>query len=304
MSTNPLISVIIPHFNSQESLKKLVASIPDDPRVEILIVDDRSEVEISESLFEERDNVKVYLNTGVKGAGAARNVGLDNCSGEWLLFADADDYFVEGAFNIILNDIKDNYLVDIIYYKPTSINLINNKVGKRHLSYEKLILEANDKFEEEQINNIKFKFFVPWSKLINRDIVTKNNIKFDEVLFSNDVMFSVQVGYFSKNIKISEDVIYCVTEGEDSLTKNKNKNALLTRLDVTFRSNDFLKQHRMDKYRAPCLNYIIWSKRFGFLFFIKTLMKVILLRQKILPRIRKEYFLNPTSLINKINGFK
>ena len=88
------ISIIIPHYNSTEMVRKLIDSIPVDNRIQTIIVDDNSSedlFELEQYLSQLPNDKKVELyknNTGVKGAGSARNVGLDHAEGKWLLFAD------------------------------------------------------------------------------------------------------------------------------------------------------------------------------------------------------------------------
>ena len=117
-------SIIIPHKNIPDLLQICLDSIPERDDIEIIVVDDNSDEEIiSKSDFPglERSDCKVIFTKEGKGAGYARNVGLDNANGKWILFADADDYFVDD-FLIIL----DKYSIlefDTIYFKLKSINI-------------------------------------------------------------------------------------------------------------------------------------------------------------------------------------
>ncbi|ELJ8501920.1 TPA: glycosyltransferase family 2 protein [Vibrio cholerae] len=301
MTNKILVSIIIPHFNSFKKLLRLVATIPDDNRIEVIIVDDNSEEKIESVLFNGRSNVKLFLNTGKKGAGSSRNIGLKNCTGQWLLFADADDYFTEGAFTQIFEDVS-NYNNDIIFYRPSSWNEDNGVEGNRHYRYEKLVLDYIEKPNKNETLNIRIKFLVPWSKLIKKELVTKNNIKFDEVMFSNDVMFSVQVGLVANSIKASKSIIYCVTENNSSLTRNKSLTAFETRLDVMFRFNDYLKEKGKHSHLSPLISYLFWARKFGFYKFSTTLIRMIVCRQRIIPKLKLDYIIRPYLVINKIKG--
>src|SRR5699024_3371812 len=101
------LSIIIPHYNSTSSLKKLINTIPDVNEIQVIIIDDHSDAEHKNELikFEKhfnRSNVEFYNNDpNKKGAGACRNIGLLHARGKWLLFADADDYFLEGFFDTV-----------------------------------------------------------------------------------------------------------------------------------------------------------------------------------------------------------
>src|SRR5699024_8599309 len=90
------LSIIIPHYNSINTLQYLLESIPNYKDIEVIVIDDHSNAESKKELIEigkkKSTNIKFLNNEPHKiGAGACRNIGLDKASGKWLLFADADD---------------------------------------------------------------------------------------------------------------------------------------------------------------------------------------------------------------------
>lgn len=89
-------SFIIPHKNSPQLLNRCVNSIPRRDDVEIIVVDDNSDpnvVDWKSFKFDDTRCLTLIQDHSCKGAGNARNVGIDNAHGRWLLFADADDYY-------------------------------------------------------------------------------------------------------------------------------------------------------------------------------------------------------------------
>ena len=120
-------SVIVPHHNTPRLLIRLLDSIPDRQDIQVIVVDDNSDIPIQEwdTLKKQiHSNVSVKLTKEGKGAGYARNVGLSLAKGEWLMFADADDYYAPDTFNIIENNLNDT--IDILYYcvdkEPGAVN--------------------------------------------------------------------------------------------------------------------------------------------------------------------------------------
>tara|TARA_R110001592_G_scaffold126336_1_gene337511 strand:+ start:153809 stop:154804 length:996 start_codon:yes stop_codon:yes gene_type:complete len=99
------VSIIIPVWNTGEYLDESVQSALaelDGIHGEVIIVDDQSDDDHTLQLLEcyktSWPSVNVILNdTGIKGAGAARNCGISQARGEWLLFLDSDDVFIEGC---------------------------------------------------------------------------------------------------------------------------------------------------------------------------------------------------------------
>ena len=96
-------TIIIPHKNISTLLQRCLNSIPERPDVQVIVVDDNSDpavVDFENFPGKDRKNTEIYLTKEGKGAGYARNVGLRHAKGEWLLFADADDFYTENAFII------------------------------------------------------------------------------------------------------------------------------------------------------------------------------------------------------------
>ena len=87
-------SFIIPHKNSVKLLNRCLDSIPQREDIEIIVVDDNSD----EKPIVKRTVEVVYLTyKESNGAGKARNIGITKAKGRWLLFADCDDYYVNGC---------------------------------------------------------------------------------------------------------------------------------------------------------------------------------------------------------------
>lgn len=234
-------TIITPHYRDVDGLKRLEKSIPNRSDIQFIIVDDNSYDDFD---FEEmirsfnRKNVELYFNSSdTKGAGGSRNVGLKHAQGKWLIFADADDYFVEGAF-----DVFDRYLntdADIIYFSPTSIDLETGQLAKRHIKYEKYIKAymENPIFRDMWL---RYKFTSPWSKMIRREIVERNGIQFENIRWSNDVMFVCKCGYFAKTIDAFMDNVYCITYQKGTLTTAVSEESYKVRIDVFIRQYLFL----------------------------------------------------------------
>lgn len=241
---NKLVSIIVPHYNTPELLMRLIKSIPVRGDIEVIVVDDNSSMpfeEISQklSMF---PHVQLFQNdSGVKGAGASRNIALRKAIGKWVLFADADDFFVDGLYENILPYLDSDY--DMIYFPPTSIDEATGKISSRHLYYLDLVRHYYDKPTLKNLIALKFGFCTPWSKLIRRSILNENNILFDEIMTSNDIMCITKCAYYSKNIKAENKTIYCVTRGSKTLTSQKDEKRFDIRIDVLIRRYCFLREH-------------------------------------------------------------
>ncbi|WP_299143012.1 glycosyltransferase family 2 protein [uncultured Vibrio sp.] len=247
-------SIIIPHYNSSETLLDLLYSIPARKDIEVIIIDDNSSSEDKTLLNEiEYDgNLTIFYNSFVnQGAGYCRNLGIEKSSGRWIIFADVDDFFMPEAFEIIDRCVNDDF--DILYFNPTSLNVLKNITGSRHRDYSAII---NNHLNRGYLDDVRFLFHVPWSKVFRAELIKKNGIKFDEIMVSNDVMFSTRSGFKSEKIDVLDYCIYCVTERRDSLTTKSSKPNLKVRYKVEIERSKFCKENGVLKYRASLISIL------------------------------------------------
>lgn len=109
---NNKISVIVPAYNSEKYIRKCIESIVNQTykNIEILIVDNNSSDrtgEIVKAYSEKNDNIH-YFFCEERGAAAARNYGIDRCTGEYICFVDADDFVEKTYCEIMFQTIKKN----------------------------------------------------------------------------------------------------------------------------------------------------------------------------------------------------
>lgn len=225
-------------------LKEMLLSIPKHSAIEVIVIDDWTEnnkTHISKLKEEFPDVVFLENDINKKGAGAARNVGLRNATGKWVLFADSDDVFLPNLFKKIFKYLDTNY--DVIYFAPTSFMDDRQNSSRRHVSYENYILNYIE--NKNRLNELKLRyyFFVPWSKLIKRQIIIDKNITFDEVMVSNDVQFSTKIGFYADNIFATKEVIYSVRESTDSLTSIVTEKSFRQRVEVWMNYVSFIREN-------------------------------------------------------------
>lgn len=101
------VTIVIPHYNSPETLTRLLKSIGNHQDVNTIVVDDKSNLYIQEyknciSDFENNGVTFLYNKSTEKGAGVCRNIALDSApNSKWILFADSDDYFAPSWYETI-----------------------------------------------------------------------------------------------------------------------------------------------------------------------------------------------------------
>ena len=171
-----------------------------------------------------------------------------HAKGEWLLFADADDFYVEDMYDIISSNADSE--ADVIYFKKESV-LSENIIQKtdRDIYIDRMI---NNYYANGDEWPLRFMYCPTWGKMIKRDLINKFNIRFEEIRYSNDAFFSLFVGYHAETIEVVNKVLYVLTSRPDSLVANycSKPNELRIRAEVHYRSDLFLHQHQMCKERS------------------------------------------------------
>lgn len=157
------------------------------------------------------------------------------------MFADADDYFFENAFDIMKRHVDSD--ADIIHFIPTSEDLKTGKPSTRHTWCEKLVRRYLMEPTEENELMLRYRYMVPWSKMIRRQMVQDAGVLFDEVLAANDIMFSAKCGYYAKTVEASPEKIYCVTKSEGTLTTRHDEALYWTRTVIHKNKCRFLAEH-------------------------------------------------------------
>ena len=253
---NPLFSIIIPHYDIPDLLMRCLKSIPVSEDIQVIVVDDNSpnaDTYLERCPELSRPYLEFIRAPKNGGAGYARNIGIDQANGKWLLFADADDFFVDNMYDII--SMYGESDADVIYFKKQAVYSDNLNCKSGRGGYLDKIMDIYLKTGDEL--PIRTRYVVPWGKMIKKSLIEKYIIRFEEIRYSNDVLFSKHVGCYAQKIEAIDTVLYVVTSRAGSAIYEycKKPDELKTRADVAFRSDLFLLNHNMCQERetAPYL---------------------------------------------------
>lgn len=240
--SNPTFSLIIPHYSTPELLERLLFTVPNHPELQVIVVDDCTP-NGNEVLTDLKDRYKwvEWHSTGCNGGGGkARNIGIEAANGEWIFFADADDYFTP-LLHELLNEFPRNDNVEIIYFNACSTNSATYAPENRvnHLNnYIHNFRTNRPKGERE----LRYLFGEPWCKFVRKRLIERHHIRFEEIPIHNDTLFSYISGHYAQEINVDERVLYCVTYRPNSVSKDISSNKLLTRLSVFANKYRFIER--------------------------------------------------------------
>ena len=202
-----LLSVIIPVFNTEKYVSQCLDSVLSQniDNMEVICIDDGSTDNSLKVLEKYRDTdkrVKIIKQSN-RSAGAARNIGLQNCSGKYVHFLDSDDWVCDKAYSNLIKMIKINDS-DVVMF---TYNKYDNVTKECTISTCFDNLPETMKYKEvsgkDYIEYLLKSAVMPWNKLYKRDFLLTNKIVFDEITIANDRTFYFNM--LSKNPRIVID---------------------------------------------------------------------------------------------------
>lgn len=251
---NTIVSIVVPHYNSEDKISRLLDSIGNNGDIEVIIVDDKSDEKNFcrlQGIVKDYSNIRIiHNNTDEKGAGVCRNIGIDNAKGRWILFADADDWFDRNYYSTISCYLDSEY--DLVFFPPTSY-CEYGEIKDRHKEYSAYVYNFINKPDTSTEYSLRYKFEPVWSKLIRTSIIKENSIYCDNTIVANDVSFSMKLGYYARRICCDRASIYCYAYSDNSLTTNINIEREKIRVDVFVQKYVFLRT-KLDKHDFKNLN--------------------------------------------------
>lgn len=243
-------TIIIPHYDIPQLLMRCLGSIPVREEVQVIVVDDCSpEGEKYPEKYPEltRPFLEYYRTPQGGSAGRARNVGMCHAKGEWLIFMDADDLFVDNMYDLLENNIDGE--ADVTFFNTRSVMSDDlSQPSKRNL-YGTLFERYKDDTSEL---SFRYDFQSLWGKVFRQSLIEENNVRCDETKYSNDVLFSFMAGHLAKKIKIVQTPLYIVTQRSNSLASSQFSGNTISEEECETRLNISLKIARLIKrYKIP-----------------------------------------------------
>ena len=268
------ITVIIPQRNAVSTLPRLLETIPQSEKIEIIIVDNTPEP-ISKSDINFSGDYNLLWSSPNRHAGGARNVGIENAQGKWLVFADADDYFTPNAFELFYKYIDSK--AEIIHFGMAGVYSDSGKEANRGKNYRDMIEGFLEGTVTEE--DIRLGFVTPCCKMVSHDLVDRYSLRYDEIRAGNDKYFSMVTGYYAKTIEVYNQVCYVATVTKGSLTRSLNYDIIKSRLYSMLHCNQFLKQHGLSSRQGSIMFILFEARRMGLRQKIELLRMVIHHRQ-------------------------
>lgn len=243
------ISIIIPVFNGEKYITKCVDSIEQEKQyqkeIDVVIVDDGSidgTYKLSEQLAQRYNNVRVFYKEN-GGVSSARNLGLSVACGQFVLFVDADDALAPNALSYIMKEVKRNKADYYIF--PLEKEVKKGIIQKQNYSVTGKTVPVDEAYEYFYVDGNNG----PWSKLFKLEIIQENDLHFHkELKIHEDVIFCMEYLEHCKGVRYCEDVIYTYSFNEMGAVRKHKIEYLNNYSTVYYLWLAYLKRHDLDRY--------------------------------------------------------
>ena len=228
------ITVIIPVYNVEKYVEQCLDSVVNQSmfkELEIICINDAStdkSLEILNNYSKKYENFKIIDLKENKGVSIARNIGIENSTCEYVAFLDSDDFIdremYQKMYEKILKEKSDVVECNYSIYK-------DNKKEKIKKFYDK------ENYLKTEINDWKEYLLISThggTKLIKKDLIIKNNLKFPENLYYEDNYFFFILKLLSNKVSIINEIYYNYRrENENSTTLKKDNYRFFDRLETS-----------------------------------------------------------------------
>lgn len=224
----PFFSVIVPVYNVEEFLEKCVESVLNQSfsDFELILVDDGSNdssPKICDSYASKDERIKAFhiKNIGLSGA---RNFGLDNACGEYVLFLDSDDFYNSSDALFELHNELEKNNSDIVIFGCTDWNMITGKTVVSRCGYNLDIILKNNL--EETLHYLLSSKMIPGGSTIfasSRKIIEENGIRFKVGIQDEDYDFVLSVFSSCSSVCVVDKPYYTYRKGrKNSITHSSS----------------------------------------------------------------------------------
>ena len=208
----PKVSIVIPVYNGEKYIDDCMKCMKSQTyqQIEIILVDDGSKDRsgaICDEYAKTDDRIKVcHQENG--GLSSARNLGIRNATGKYVIFFDVDDAvesdIIKDNVELAEKNQADVVMCGFWYYDVDKKELIPNKLDKSFVG------TAEEYFHNFLIQTMEHEVFnAPWNKMIRRELLEKNDLWFDtRYPIYEDIIFAAELFNIAEKIVVNNKLYY------------------------------------------------------------------------------------------------
>lgn len=280
------VSILISTYNKGKFIDNTLDSVLKQTMskndYEVIVVDDSSTdntLDIVASKISEFPNFKlIQLDKNSGTPAEPRNLSIDLSKGKYLMFIDGDDWLPKDSVETLYQLLKTNHTD---YATGLTEYVYNNKSGRAGVALSKI---ATDKLE---VKNCRKSFYhlAPAGRMIKASIIKKNNIRFPEMIFGEDLQFFAEVLFNVNKISTTQKVVYFANRYSENASLIKNKESTMkNRMNFQMQAySNLVKKYKHNPRFKNLLYRIINKDIFDGKFYSKRFIKEI---ESMLPTIQ------------------
>lgn len=241
-----LISFIIPVYNVELYLRECLESIllQTFTDYEIILINDGS-IDSSGKICDEYAKKYSFIHVIHKkngGLSDARNYGIENANGEYILFVDSDDYIGKNSLDDIVQCLKNSSLpIDVMFLEGMKVYK-NGKIISLGDGYDNQKINFQSKeIVMKHLSSLKKYPGSACTKLIRRQLILENKLMFEKKLVSEDIEWTIRLFSIASNFAYCDTKYYYYRQNrEGSITNTQSKKQIESLLYIMekFSNND------------------------------------------------------------------
>lgn len=240
MKNNPLVSIIVPIYNTEKYLSRCLSSIVKQtyPHLEIILVNDGSPDNSPQICkeWEKRDNRIKVIHKKNEGLGLARNSGLSIATGKYIAFIDSDDYIDHHMYETLISqaECENADIVYCGYYQENQSGIFIKKSDFSTLTVfeKKDLLELSTQYIPGVSKNLLT--MSVWHSIYKREVITDFFFSERDVV-SEDLHFQLSAILNSERIVYIPNALYYYCYNNTSLSH-------------TFKFDKFIKYKNLSEH--------------------------------------------------------
>lgn len=253
-------SIIIPVYNVEKYLRDSLDSVLHQTFAdwEAVCVDDGSTDSSAAILAEyvKKDNRFKMIAQVNEGLSSARNTGIKEAKGDYILFLDSDDWLEPNTLETIAKALNDQ---DVLCFSGRRFFEETNSFNSADELLEKVYESGMDYYNENALLPRDFAFVCVVLRVYKRSFLLENNLRFEEGIFHEDNLFTPLICYYAKNVRVVNACLYNYRIRAHSITTTADLKRLKDLMGIANKlAAFFIPKQGFDKtvvYRAITHHY-------------------------------------------------
>ncbi|WP_339001899.1 glycosyltransferase [Fusobacterium animalis] len=244
------ISIVIPIYNVEKYLRKCLDSVYslNLDNKEVVLVNDGStdtSINILNEFKNKYPNKTKLITQKNQGLSEARNIGIKNSNGKYILFIDSDDFIIPTETEEFINFGLDKK-VDILIGNYREYYNENYIVQKSFYNLDKNLEKEGIFFIENGVKNKCFRFAV-WQNIYRKNFLLENNLFFKKGLLHEDSLFTPEAFFYAKKVRCFNKKFYFYRKNNlESITQTVNKKNYEHMLYTIIKLLEFKKSNNIE----------------------------------------------------------